>query len=68
MINEDPGLVDEDRNHLVDDRVMMAALSHLGELVFHIVAEIVEAELIVGAIGDIGGICAAAFVVVKPSR
>ena len=44
---------------------MMAALSHLGELVLHIVAEIVEAELIVGAICDVSGIGAAAFVVVE---
>src|ERR1700732_4386962 len=44
---------------------MMAALSHLGKLVFHVVAEIVEAELIVGAIGDVGGIGAAAFVVIE---
>ena len=44
---------------------MMAALNHLGKLVFHVVAEIVEAELIVGAIGDVGGIGAAAFVVIE---
>src|ERR1700730_2328762 len=44
---------------------MMAALNHLGKLVFHVVAEIVKAELIVGAIGDVGGIGAAAFVVIE---
>src|ERR1700730_14013079 len=51
-----PSLIDENRIDLVDDRIMMAALSHLGKLVFHVIAEIVEAELIVGAIGNIGGI------------
>ena len=56
-------LIDENRIDLIDDRIMMTALNHLGEIVFHIVAEIVEAELIVGAIGDVGGVGAAAFVV-----
>src|SRR5579883_3316814 len=58
-------LVDKDGIDLINDRIMMAALNHLGELVLHIVAQIVEAELIIGAIGDVGGIGAAAFVVIK---
>ena len=34
----------------------MAALNHLVQLVFHVVAQIVEAEFVIGAIGDVGGI------------
>ena len=45
-------------------RESMAALHHLAELIFHIVAQIVEAELVVGAVGDVGGIGGAALVVV----
>ncbi len=46
---------------LVDDRERMAALDHLGRLVAEIVAQIVEAEFVVGAVGDIGGVGALAF-------
>ena len=41
---------------LVDDGEGMAALNHLRQLIFHVVAQIVEAELVVGAVGDVGGI------------
>ena len=58
-------LVDQDRIHLVDDREIVAALGHLPQLVFHVVAEIVEAELVVGAIGDIGGVALRALAVVE---
>ena len=47
-------LVDEDRVHLVDDRVVEAALEPLGDLRGHVVAQVVEAELVVGAVGDVG--------------
>ena len=39
---------------LVDDREVVAALDHLGQLVLHVVAQIVEAEFVVGAVGDVG--------------
>ena len=42
--------------HLVDDRVVVAALDHQLQAVFHVVAQIVEAEFVVGAVGDVGGI------------
>ena len=48
--------------HFVDDGEVVAALDHLFGRIFHIVAEIVEAELVVGAVGDVGGVfhaCAA---------
>ncbi len=38
---------------LVDDGVDVPALHHVLEPVFHIVAQIVEAELVVGAVGDV---------------
>ena len=56
-------LVDQDRIDLVDDRVIVAALHHLGALVLHVVAQIVEAELVVGAVGDVAGIGRAALLV-----
>ena len=56
-------LVDEDGVHLVDDGVEMPALHHVGGGIFHVVAEIVEAELVVGAVGHVGGVLRAALVV-----
>ena len=50
---------------LVDDREVVSALDHLGELVLHVVAQIVEAELVVGAVGDVGGVGVGALAVVE---
>ena len=50
---------------LVDDGEFMPALHHLRHVVFHVVAQIVEAEFVVGAVGDVGGIGLAALVVVE---
>jgi hypothetical protein len=46
-------LVDEDGVHLVDDRVVEAALHALRRLEHHVVAQVVEAELVVGAVGNV---------------
>jgi hypothetical protein len=46
-------LVDQDRVDFVDDREAVAALNHLAQRVFHVVAQIVEAELVVRAVGDV---------------
>ncbi len=51
--------------HLVDDGVVVAALDHLGDRVLHVVAEIVEAELVVGAVGHVGGVLRPALVVAE---
>ena len=59
-------LVDQDRIDLVDDRVVERPLHHLLEPELHVVAQIVEAELVVGAVGDVGGVLVAALVVVEP--
>ena len=49
-----PGLVDQDRVDLVHDRVRVAALHDVVERHRHVVAEVVEAELGVGAVRDVG--------------
>ena len=58
-------LVDQDRIDLVDNRVVERALHHLLEPELHVVAEIVEAELVVGAVGHVGRIGLAPLVVVE---
>ena len=58
-------LVDQDRIDFVDDGEVVAALDHLRHVVFHVVAQIVEAEFVVGAVGDVGGIGLPPLVVVE---
>ena len=48
--------VDQDRVDFVDDRVEMRPLDHVLEPVLHVVAQIVEAVFVVGAVGDVAGI------------
>ena len=57
------GFVDEDGIDFVDDAVEVAALDLVGELELHVVAEVVEAELVVGAVGDVGAVGFAALLV-----
>ena len=59
-------LVDQDRVDLVDDGVDMAALHHVLDAVFHVVAQIVEAELVVGAVGDVAVVLLLALAIVEP--
>ena len=49
-------LVDQDGVDLVDDGVVVLALDHLLETEAHVVPEVVEAELVVGAVDDVGAI------------
>ncbi len=42
--------------HLVDDRVVQLALDVLVQAELHVVAQVVEAELVVGAVGDVGAV------------
>ena len=58
-------LVDQDRVDLVDHGEAVAALDHVGQRVLHVVAEVVEAEFIVGAVGDVAGVGGAALGVVE---
>ena len=41
---------------LVDDRVMERPVDHVLQPELHVVAQIVEAELVVGAVGDVAAI------------
>ena len=50
------GLVDQDGVHLVDDGKAVAALDLVFFIQRHVVAQIVEAKLVVGAIGNVGQI------------
>jgi len=56
-------LVDQDRVDLVDDRVGVAALGHRRDRILHVVAQIVEAEFVVRAVGHVTGVGGAAFFV-----
>ena len=58
--------VDQDRIDLVDDGVEMAALDHVLEPVLHVVAQIVEAVFVVGAVGDVAGVSGLALGIVEP--
>jgi hypothetical protein len=49
-------LVDEDGVDLVDDGEVVAALHQLGRAPRHVVAQVVEAELVVRAVGDVAGV------------
>ncbi len=49
-----PRLVDQDRVDLVDDGVVELALHQLLEAEPHVVAQVVEPELVVRAVGDVG--------------
>ncbi len=50
------GLIDEDGVHLVDDREVVATLDEFLRAPGHVVTEVVEPELVVGAVGDIAGV------------
>ena len=51
-----PGFVDEDRVHLIDDGVVVAALHQFGQRPGHVVAQVIETKLVIGAVGDVGGV------------
>ena len=53
---------------LVDDGEIMPALHHVLFVNDHVVAQVIEAELVIGAVGYVGGICGAARLVVQIVR
>ena len=57
------GLVHQDRVDLVDDREIVPTLYHLVQMILHVVAQIVEAEFVVGGVGHVAGIGGPAFLV-----
>ena len=48
------GLVDQDGIDLVDDAEVMTTLHAILQVELHVVAQVVEAEFVVGAVGDVG--------------
>ena len=50
------GFVDQDRVDLVDDRVDRIALDHRLKVELHVVAEVVEPELVVRSVRDVAGV------------
>jgi hypothetical protein len=54
------GLVDQDRVDLVDDRVVVAALDQVVPAPRHVVAQVVEPELVVRAVRDVAEVLLAA--------
>ena len=58
-------LVDQDRIDLVDDGVIEGPLDHRVQSILHVVAQVVEADLVVGAVGDVAGIGRLALLVVE---
>ena len=59
------GFVDQDGVDFVDDGEVVAALHAIVQIELHVVAEIVETELVVGAVGDVGGVGFAALLIVE---
>ena len=55
------GLVDQDRIHLIDDGEVVAALHEVLAAERHVVAQVVETEFVVGAVGDVGPVGEATF-------
>ena len=63
MMSGGASFIDEDGVDFVDDAVVVRALDLIAQLELHVVAEVVEAELVVGAVGDVGVIGGAALLV-----
>ena len=49
-------LVDQDRVDFIDDRVLKCALHAFARCEHHVVAQVIEAELVVRAVRDVGGV------------
>src|SRR5262249_60969300 len=59
------GLVDQNGVSFVDNGELVAALDAMRNVVFHVVAKVVETVLVVGAISDVGTVGGASLVVVE---
>src|SRR5208283_4239661 len=57
--------IDEDRVHFVHDGIVVAALHAVAQVELHVVAQVVEAELVVGAVGNVRAVGFAPLVVVE---
>ena len=58
-------LVDQDEVDLVDDGEDVPALDHVLQPVFHVVAQVVEAQLIVGTVSDVRVVGLLALLIIK---
>ncbi len=58
-------LVDEDGIHFVNDGEVMPALHAIRQIVLHVVAQVIETELVVRAVGDVRTIGGAPLLVVQ---
>ena len=61
-----PGLVNEDGVHLVHDGEMGVLLDKIIPLVLHVIAQVVEPELVVGAVSDVRAVGLLALGIRKP--
>ncbi len=59
------GFVDQDGIDFVNDREIVAALHTILDVELHVVAQVVESEFVVGAVGYVGGVGGAPFLVVE---
>ena len=63
-----PCLIDKNIVDLVDDRIVKLALDHLLDAELHIVAQVIEAEFVVRAVGHVAGIGLLAFHIFEAVR
>ncbi len=59
------GFVDQDGVDFVDDGEIVPALHAIMNVKLHVVAQVIEAEFVVGAVSDVGGVSFAALLVVQ---
>src|SRR3954463_11498768 len=59
------GFIDQDGVDFVDDGVVVGTLHAIVDAELHVVAQVVETELVVGAVGDVGVVSVLAFLVVE---
>ena len=59
------GFVNQDAVNFVHDGEVVAALHAHGEIKLHVVAQVIEAEFVVGAIGDVGSVGRTALIVIQ---
>src|SRR3984893_17229361 len=57
--------VDKDGVYFIDDGEVMTALDAIGEVIFHVVAEIVEAKFVIRSVGNVRVIGGTALLVVQ---
>ena len=57
--------VDQDAVDFIDDREVMATLHHRTEIELHVVAQVVEAELVVRAVSDVAAVSDLALLIVQ---